>query len=44
MLLVPADDFVCTDPIDGSVSRNRGIRIGITDGSGIVFHRSGTGT
>jgi phosphoglucomutase len=39
-----ADDFMYTDPIDGSVSKNQGIRIGFTDGSRIVFRLSGTGT
>lgn len=39
-----ADDFSYTDPIDGSVSKNQGIRIGFTDGSRMVFRLSGTGT
>jgi len=39
-----ADDFSYTDPIDNSVSKNQGIRIGFTDGSRIVFRLSGTGT
>jgi phosphoglucomutase len=39
-----ADDFSYTDPIDGSVSKNQGIRIGFTDGSRVVFRLSGTGT
>jgi phosphoglucomutase len=30
--------------VDGSVSKNQGIRIGFTDGSRIVFRLSGTGT
>ena len=38
------DDFSYTDPIDGSVSTNQGVRIGFTDGSRIVFRLSGTGT
>lgn len=38
------DDFSYTDPIDGSVSQNQGLRIGFTDGSRIVFRLSGTGT
>ncbi len=38
------DDFSYTDPVDGSVSRKQGIRIGFTDGSRIVFRLSGTGT
>lgn len=39
-----ADDFSYRDPVDGSVSKNQGIRIGFTDGSRIVFRLSGTGT
>ena len=39
-----ADNFAYTDPVDGSVSKNQGIRIGFTDGSRIVFRLSGTGT
>jgi phosphoglucomutase len=39
-----SDDFSYTDPVDGSVSKNQGIRIGFTDGSRIVFRLSGTGT
>nr|WP_245788549.1 alpha-D-glucose phosphate-specific phosphoglucomutase [Spirulina major] len=39
-----ADDFSYTDPVDGSVSNQQGIRIGFTDGSRIVFRLSGTGT
>ena len=39
-----ADNFSYTDPVDGSVSQNQGIRIGFTDGSRIVFRLSGTGT
>jgi phosphoglucomutase len=39
-----SDDFSYTDPIDGSVSTNQGIRLGFTDGSRIVFRLSGTGT
>ena len=39
-----ADDFSYTDPVDGSVSKNQGIRIGFDGGSRIVFRLSGTGT
>jgi phosphoglucomutase len=38
------DDFSYTDPIDGSVTTNQGIRIGFTDDSRIIFRLSGTGT
>ncbi len=39
-----ADSFSYTDPVDGSVSENQGIRIGFEGGSRIVFRLSGTGT
>ncbi len=39
-----ADEFCYADPVDGSVSKNQGIRIGFENGSRIVFRLSGTGT
>jgi phosphoglucomutase len=42
--IASADDFAYTDPVDGSVSSAQGIRIGLKDGSRIVFRLSGTGT
>ena len=39
-----SDDFSYSDPVDGSVSTQQGIRVGFTDGSRIVFRLSGTGT
>jgi phosphoglucomutase len=42
--IAAADDFAYTDPTDGSVSRNQGVRILFTDGSRVVFRLSGTGT
>ncbi|HEY9605708.1 MAG TPA: alpha-D-glucose phosphate-specific phosphoglucomutase [Allocoleopsis sp.] len=39
-----SDDFSYTDPVDESISKHQGIRIGFTDGSRIVFRLSGTGT
>ncbi|MEM7303249.1 MAG: alpha-D-glucose phosphate-specific phosphoglucomutase [Pseudomonadota bacterium] len=42
--IASADDFAYNDPIDGSQSRNQGIRIGFRDGSRVVFRLSGTGT
>jgi phosphoglucomutase len=39
-----ADDFAYLDPVDSSVSRQQGIRIGFEDGARIVFRLSGTGT
>jgi len=41
--LAKADNFEYHDPIDGSVSKNQGIRFIFTDGSRIVFRVSGTG-
>ncbi|MDQ6993121.1 MAG: alpha-D-glucose phosphate-specific phosphoglucomutase [Mariprofundus sp.] len=38
------DDFSYTDPVDGSVSCNQGVRILFADGSRIIFRLSGTGT
>jgi len=37
------DMFEYNDPVDGSVSKNQGIRFIFTDGSRIVFRLSGTG-
>ena len=42
--IASADDFAYTDPVDGSVSSAQGIRVGLADGSRIVFRLSGTGT
>jgi phosphoglucomutase len=39
-----ADDFEYTDPVDGSVSKQQGIRLVMSNGSRIVFRLSGTGT
>ena len=39
-----ADDFSYTDPVDGSVSKNQGLRIVFDDGARIVYRLSGTGT
>ena len=39
-----ADDFAYLDPIDGSLSRQQGVRILFADGSRIVYRLSGTGT
>jgi len=39
-----ADDFSYTDPVDGGISANQGIRILLADGSRIVCRLSGTGT
>ncbi|OQS04893.1 phosphoglucomutase [Thraustotheca clavata] len=37
------DEFTYHDPVDGSISRNQGIRFIFTDGSRIIFRLSGTG-
>jgi phosphoglucomutase len=39
-----ADDFAYHDPVDGSVSKNQGVRILFEGGSRIVLRLSGTGT
>lgn len=39
-----ADDFSYEDPVDGSVSKNQGLRVLLDDGSRIVARLSGTGT
>jgi phosphoglucomutase len=39
-----ADDFSYLDPVDGSVSKNQGLRVVFDDGSRIVYRLSGTGT
>ena len=39
-----ADDFSYTDPVDGAVATQQGIRIIMTDGARIVLRLSGTGT
>jgi phosphoglucomutase len=38
------DDFSYHDSVDGSVSKNQGVRILFSDGSRIIFRLSGTGT
>jgi len=43
-LVQKCDDFAYTDPVDGSVSENQGVRILFEDGSRIIFRLSGTGT
>ncbi len=44
MAVEAADDFAYHDPVDGSVSRNQGIRVLFQGGSRVVFRLSGTGT
>ncbi|GAA5048376.1 alpha-D-glucose phosphate-specific phosphoglucomutase [Erythrobacter westpacificensis] len=39
-----ADSFSYTDPVDGSLSENQGIRVLFEGGSRVVFRLSGTGT
>jgi len=42
--VLTADSFAYTDPIDGSVSENQGMRIAFESGSRFVLRLSGTGT
>ena len=42
--LATVDEFCYTDPIDGSVSQNQGVRLLFADGSRVVFRLSGTGS
>ena len=44
LVVEAADDFAYTDPTDGSVSANQGVRILFEGGSRVVFRLSGTGT
>jgi phosphoglucomutase len=44
LIVREADSFSYTDPVDGSVSSNQGLRILFEGGSRIVFRLSGTGT
>jgi len=37
-----SDDFIYTDPVDGSVAKQQGIRFLMSDGSRIIFRLSGT--
>ncbi len=39
-----ADDFCYTDPVDGGISRNQGLRILLANGSRLISRLSGTGT
>lgn len=39
-----ADNFSYHDPVDDSISRNQGLRIGFDDGARIIYRLSGTGT
>jgi phosphoglucomutase len=44
LVVEAADDFSYNDPVDGSVSRQQGIRVLFQGGSRVVFRLSGTGT
>ncbi len=44
LIVAAADSFAYTDPVDGSVSRNQGLRVLFMGGSRVVFRLSGTGT
>merc|ERR1719487_3096408 len=43
MKMAKADMFAYDDPVDGSVSKNQGVRFIFEDGSRIIFRLSGTG-
>ena len=43
-MVVTADDFSYTDPVDNSVSASQGLRVLMDDGARIVYRLSGTGT
>ncbi|MBB4285738.1 alpha-D-glucose phosphate-specific phosphoglucomutase [Roseospira goensis] len=43
-LVMLADDFGYTDPVDGSTAGKQGVRVLFEDGSRIVYRLSGTGT
>merc|ERR1719450_964479 len=43
MKMAKNDVFEYNDPVDGSVSKNQGIRFIFEDGSRIIFRLSGTG-
>ncbi|MEX0955379.1 MAG: alpha-D-glucose phosphate-specific phosphoglucomutase [Rhizobiaceae bacterium] len=44
LTVTEADDFSYLDPVDGSITRNQGVRIHFEGGGRIVFRLSGTGT
>jgi phosphoglucomutase len=44
LTVAAADDFTYHDPVDGSISRNQGLRVMFEGGSRVVFRLSGTGT
>ncbi len=44
LVVEKADSFSYSDPVDGSVSANQGIRVLFVGGSRVVFRLSGTGT
>jgi phosphoglucomutase len=43
-VVAAADDFSYVDPVDGSISRQQGLRVIFSDGARIVLRVSGTGT
>ncbi|MBW4963319.1 alpha-D-glucose phosphate-specific phosphoglucomutase [Sulfitobacter sp. CW3] len=44
LTVAAADEFSYLDPVDGSISKNQGVRIGFDGGARAVFRLSGTGT
>ncbi|KAA5604550.1 alpha-D-glucose phosphate-specific phosphoglucomutase [Roseospira marina] len=43
-MVMLADDFAYTDPVDGSTAAKQGVRVLFEDGARIVYRLSGTGT
>ena len=44
LMVTSADDFSYHDPVDGTISKNQGLRINFEGGGRAVFRLSGTGT
>uniref|UniRef100_A0A914HZB9 phosphoglucomutase (alpha-D-glucose-1,6-bisphosphate-dependent) n=1 Tax=Globodera rostochiensis TaxID=31243 RepID=A0A914HZB9_GLORO len=42
--VVNADNYAYTDPVDGSVTKNQGLRLLFKDGSRVIYRLSGTGS
>ncbi|CAH1392184.1 unnamed protein product [Nezara viridula] len=43
-IIKAADNFQYTDPTDGSITKNQGLRVMMEDGSRIIYRLSGTGS
>ena len=42
--IAKADDFAYSDPVDGSLTDQQGLRLLLEDGSRVILRLSGTGT